>query len=70
MPIIGDVTGLSLKLHRVARRVKVVDLARQMGVTHGRISQIEKADAVSVPIAARYLAALGTFEDVTKGGGR
>ncbi len=67
---VRQVTGISLKLHRVGRRVKVVDLAAAMGVTHGRVSQIESADKVSTAIAARYLAALATLPDVTKGGGR
>ena len=63
-------TGLSLKLHRVEKRVKVIDLAASMGVSHGRVSQIEKAPAVSTEIAARYLAALAALSDATSTGGR
>lgn len=57
-------TGLDLKLRRTARRVRVVDLARVMGVKHSRVSQIEGTAKVTQRAAARYLAALATFPDV------
>ena len=57
-------TGLQLKLKRVARRVRVTDLARAMGVTHGRVSQIEALDVPTAEARERYLSALATFPDV------
>jgi hypothetical protein len=57
------VTGLDLKLKRTARRVRVIDLARVMGVNHSRISQIEATGIVTQRSAARYLAALSTFPE-------
>jgi transcriptional regulator with XRE-family HTH domain len=54
-------TGLDLKLQRTARRVKVTDLARVMGVQHPRVSQIEAQAVVTQRAAAQYLAALATF---------
>lgn len=56
--------GLDLKLKRTAQRVRVIDLARVMGVNHSRISQIEATAVVTQRTAARYLAALATFPDV------
>lgn len=56
--------GLDLKLRRTAKRVRVIDLARVMGVNHSRISQIEGLAVVTQKTAARYLAALATFPDV------
>lgn len=58
-------TGLDLKLQRTARRVRVTDLARVMGVKHSRVSQIEGTAVVTQKAAARYLAALATFPVVT-----
>lgn len=57
-------TGLDLKLKRVARRVRVIDLAQVMGVRHSRISQIEAQAVPSADMQQRYLAALATFPDV------
>lgn len=57
-------TGLDLKLKRVARRVRVIDLAQAMGVRHSRISQIEAQAVPSTEMIDRYLAALATFPDV------
>lgn len=57
-------TGMELKLQRVERRVRVIDLARAMDVKHSRISQIEAQAQVTQRSAARYLAALATFPDV------
>jgi DNA-binding transcriptional regulator YiaG len=58
-------TGLDLKLQRTAQRVRVVDLARVMGVKHSRVSQVEAQAVVTQRAAARYLAALATFPVVT-----
>lgn len=54
-------TGMTLKLQRVERRVRVTDLAHAMGVKHSRISQIENQATVTQRTASRYLAALSTF---------
>jgi transcriptional regulator with XRE-family HTH domain len=53
--------GIDLKLERTRRRVKVIDLARVMGVQHPRVSQIEGSAVVTQKAAAKYLAALSTF---------
>lgn len=59
-------TGLDLRLRRTAKRVKVIDLARVMGVKHSRVSQIEGTSRVTQRAAAKYLAALATFPDVDR----
>jgi hypothetical protein len=58
-------TGLDLRLQRVARRVKVIDLAKRMKVQHPRVSQIEAMAVVTDAAAERYLSALATFPVVT-----
>lgn len=58
-------TGMELKLKRVAKRVRVTDLATQMGVGHPRVSHIEASAVVTEDAARRYLAALATFDDVS-----
>lgn len=57
-------TGLDLKLRRVAADVKAKDLALVMGVTDSRISRIENSRTVTDDAAARYLAALETLATV------
>lgn len=57
-------TGLDLKLKRVAKRVRVTDLAARMGVQHPRVSHIEGAALVTDDAARKYLDALATFDDV------
>ena len=57
-------TGLDLKLKRVAKRVRVTDLAVRMGVGHPRVSHIEGSAIVTDEAAQRYLDALATFDDV------
>jgi len=54
------VTGLDLKLARVARRVKQKALGDAMGVSFSRISAIEREAVVTPTLAVRYLAALDT----------
>ena len=54
-------TGMELKLRRVERRVKVVELARHMGVTHPRVSQLEALAVVTPAAVEKYLAALATY---------
>jgi len=57
-------TGLSLKLERTARRVRVGELAMAMGVSAARISNIESRDVVTDEAARRYRAALATLPAV------
>ena len=58
-------TGLDLKLRRVRHRVRVIDLAAAMEVSHARISQIESLAVVTPQTTQRYLAALATLLDVS-----
>ena len=60
-------TGMDLKLQRVEMRVRVSDLAAAMGVTHGRVSQIENQASVTAQTRRRYLEALATFAHVADG---
>jgi plasmid maintenance system antidote protein VapI len=57
-------TGLDLKLKRVAARVKAQDVATSMGITKSRISAIEGLPQVTEATAERYLAALDTLTNV------
>lgn len=57
-------TGLDLKLRRVAADVRVKDLANAMGVTDSRISRIESSRTVTLDAASRYLMALATLGTV------
>ena len=56
--------GIDLKLRRVAKRVRVMDLANRMGVTHPRVSHLESLAIVTDEAAEKYLDALATFDDV------
>lgn len=56
----AQMTGLDLKLARVAARCKQHEVAKEMGVTPSRISALEREAVVSETAAARYLAALDT----------
>lgn len=51
-------TGLELKLKRVAADVRVKDLALAMGVTDSRITYIEGRRTPTADAITRYLAAL------------
>lgn len=53
-----EITGLSLKLERVGRRVKQYEIAHAMGVSASRVAKIEREAVVSDEVATRYLAAL------------
>lgn len=53
-----EVTGLSLKVQRVADRVKGTQVAEAMGVTPSRVYDIERAAFVSPDVASRYLDAV------------
>lgn len=53
-------TGIDLKLRRVAADVLAKEVAAEMGVTPARVSRIENSRIVSADAQARYLAALDT----------
>lgn len=50
--------GLSLKVSRIEAGVIGLDIARELGVSAGRVSQIEKKERVSQQWAERYYRAL------------
>lgn len=56
----APVSGLDLKLARVAARVKQNHLGAAMGVSQSRVSAIEREQFVTNETADRYLAALDT----------
>lgn len=57
-------TGLELKLRRMAARVKGQDLAAAMGVTKSRVSAIEREQFPTPETERRYVEALKTLTDV------
>lgn len=57
-------SGLSLRLQRIARDVKAVDLAAAMGVTPGWVSRIESRRLVPDDSVQKYLTALATFPTI------
>jgi len=60
----SGLTGLDLKLRRVAVRVQVKQIAEQMGITASRVSRIEGEPRVTPDMEERYMRALevcGTF---------
>lgn len=57
-------TGLDLKVRRVAARVKAYELADAMGVSPSRVSALEREGFVTDQAAQRYLEALGTLQKV------
>jgi len=56
----SNVSGLSLKVERVQRRVKANALAAVMGVSKSRVSAIEREGFPSAEIVDRYRAGLDT----------
>jgi hypothetical protein len=54
------VTGLTLKVERVSRRVKANRLAQSMGVSPSRVNAIEREQFPTPEVVARYVAALDT----------
>lgn len=60
------VTGMDLKLQRVARQVKATDLAARMGVSRSYLSQLESRYAVQPDAASRYRDALATFPSLVR----
>lgn len=53
-------TGLDLKLRRVAAGFQVKQIAEAMGVTDGRLSRIEREPRVTTDMLRRYTDALET----------
>jgi plasmid maintenance system antidote protein VapI len=53
-------TGAELRAERERAEVKLVDVARAMGVQHPRVSHIEALASVTKEAAARYRKALQT----------
>lgn len=60
------VTGVDLKLERVARQVKAMDLAERMGVSRSYLSQLEGRYSVQPEMARRYREALATFPSLAR----
>ncbi len=53
-------TGIELKVKRVAADIRLMDLAAAMGVSDSRVSRIEASRTVTAEAEARYLVALDT----------
>jgi transcriptional regulator with XRE-family HTH domain len=59
LAFMGDLpTGLELKTIRVYHGIRQLDLAREFGVRHQRISAIERSDRPTKKVVDRYFAAL------------
>lgn len=59
-------TGLDLKIERVRSRLTVRRLARAMGVSGQRISQIEGLAVVTAEAESRYREAIRSLTDGTQ----
>ena len=59
------VTGMTLKLERVARNVKQGDLAERMGVSRSYLSMLEGRYVVPAEAAERYRKYLASFPSLT-----
>jgi transcriptional regulator with XRE-family HTH domain len=57
-------TGIELKVRRVAARVKAYELAEAMDVSPSRVSALEREAEITSTAAERYLAALETLQEV------
>lgn len=57
-------TGLTLKVERVAARVKAKHLASAMGVSPSRVSSLEREQYPSPESVRAYRAALATCQNV------
>lgn len=51
-------TGMDLRLLRVSKGIKTMDVAKAMGVTAARVSQLEAQPAVTDRMVSRYLQAI------------
>jgi hypothetical protein len=59
-----EITGLELRLERVAARVKLIDLSRRMGRSRATVARYEGLAVVDPDIAYLYREALATFRVV------
>jgi hypothetical protein len=57
-------SGLSLRLERVAARVKLIDLAKRMERSRATVARYEGLAIVPEDSAGEYRTALATFRDV------
>lgn len=55
-----EVSGLDLKLARVAARVRQNRLAKEMGVSPTRVAQLERESVITAEMIRRYRLALET----------
>ncbi len=53
-----EYTGMLLKLERIAAEVDQSEVARELGLTQGRIAQVESAERLSENDFVRYRSAL------------
>lgn len=60
METAAEVSGLTLKLERVASRLTATSIGRAMGVSNSRIGHIESSAFVTPGTVARYRAAIAT----------
>lgn len=58
------ISGITLRLERVAAKVTIVDLAAQMGRHRATVANYENAASVSFEVAREYRAALATLTEV------
>lgn len=56
-------TGLSLRLERVAARVKLQDLAARIGVHRATLARYEGLAVVPAPFVEQYREGLATFRE-------
>ena len=59
-----EITGLELRLERVAARVKLIDLAKRMGRSRATVARYEGLAIVDPDIAYLYRETLATFRVV------
>ena len=59
MDTTNRLTGMDLKLRRVAARLQVKDIAEEMGISSSRVSRIEDPEHKVTPrMERRYMAAI------------
>ena len=58
----GMTSGMDLKLARTAARIKGTELAAELGVSGGAVTNTEARAIVSAEQAARYMAAIEAIE--------
>ena len=56
-------SGLDLKVERVRSRITATDLARALGVSRQRVSQIEALGAVPIDQVSRYRDGLASLRE-------